>query len=264
MVAPHLTENAARRVIYDALDHKDLGDDNLIELSEMPSLIRDITAMEGMLYVYRNHLYENMVDEQQAIDEGRYNPDGHYHEMGNDTMMQALLALNEPSMVIADKMKAGNPAVTLVLPVFDKNDFPIHAVIGFYNNQGINGNYEKRPHIAVTFYGHEYDDDGGRQGIVSIVNDAIEEGKVLYVDEKMRADLPVIAKGAPLGNITVPTLRKSVAQFQKEVKAFKEKNDLIYFDHKLYSLGLSQDGSVGLYKITVEEYFQSRREQEIS
>ena len=37
-------------------------------------------------------------------------------------------------------------------------------------------------------------------------------------------------------------------------------NDFISFDHKLYSLGRSADGSVGLYKITVEEFFQSKSE----
>lgn len=38
------------------------------------------------------------------------------------------------------------------------------------------------------------------------------------------------------------------------------KNDLIAFDHKLYSLGQDTDGNVALYKITVEEYFQSTAE----
>lgn len=38
------------------------------------------------------------------------------------------------------------------------------------------------------------------------------------------------------------------------------KNDAISFDHKLYSLGKMPDGVVALYKITVEEYFQSKTE----
>lgn len=38
------------------------------------------------------------------------------------------------------------------------------------------------------------------------------------------------------------------------------KNDRIAFDHKLYSLGQDTDGNVALYKITVEEYFQSTAE----
>ena len=34
------------------------------------------------------------------------------------------------------------------------------------------------------------------------------------------------------------------------------KNDLICYDHKLYALGKSTDGSIELYKITVEERYQ--------
>ncbi len=38
------------------------------------------------------------------------------------------------------------------------------------------------------------------------------------------------------------------------------KVDLISFDHKLYAIGTSNDGTVGLYKITVEEFYQSKTE----
>jgi len=38
------------------------------------------------------------------------------------------------------------------------------------------------------------------------------------------------------------------------------KNDLIMFDHKLYALGIDENGTIALYKITVEEYYQSKRE----
>lgn len=38
------------------------------------------------------------------------------------------------------------------------------------------------------------------------------------------------------------------------------KNDYISFDHKLYALGKSESGDIGLYKITVEEFFQSKSE----
>ena len=38
------------------------------------------------------------------------------------------------------------------------------------------------------------------------------------------------------------------------------KNDLIAFDHKLYSVGVNTNGDVALYRITVEEFYQSRTE----
>ena len=39
-----------------------------------------------------------------------------------------------------------------------------------------------------------------------------------------------------------------------------EATDNIVFNHKLYSLGASENGNIGLYKITVEEYYQSKKE----
>lgn len=38
------------------------------------------------------------------------------------------------------------------------------------------------------------------------------------------------------------------------------KNDLIAFDHKLYALGKNEKGEVALYRITVEDYFQSKKQ----
>lgn len=38
------------------------------------------------------------------------------------------------------------------------------------------------------------------------------------------------------------------------------KDDRISFDHKLYAFGIDTDGTVGLYKITVEEAFQSKKQ----
>ena len=43
-------------------------------------------------------------------------------------------------------------------------------------------------------------------------------------DTKKREDLSVIAKQAGLGDITEKSLTNSLAQFKKEVKAFREKN----------------------------------------
>ena len=224
-----LTEARAKNAIYEALDHADLRDDNLIGLSEIPDSISFPSGVYGNLYVYRNHLYENMVDEDRAKAEGRYNPNGHYHDTGEDLMEKALLALNNPSITIADQMNDGNPAMTLVLPVFDKNNLPIHAVISFYADEPINGVYKKRPHIAVTFYGHDYDvESSGRKSIIDVVTDAVNSGKVLSLDKNVRADLPVIAKRAPLGNITKSALEKNVARFQKFVNQFREQNKITY------------------------------------
>lgn len=101
-------------------------------------------------------------------------------------------------------------------------------MVSFYDRAYINGEQTKRPHIAVTFYGHDYDNDGGRKGLVDIITDAVENNAVLHLDKKARADLPLIAKRAPLGNVTSRTLQKSIAQFQREVNQFKGANKIDY------------------------------------
>ena len=68
--------------------------------------------------------------------------------------------------------------------MFDKTETPIHAVASFYDSTDINGRYEKRPHIVVTFYGHNYESEGGRMGIIDVVKNAIEKGNVLHMDKK--------------------------------------------------------------------------------
>lgn len=226
-----ITRAKAAEAVYEVLDHGDKGHDNLVLLGDMPRYIRELTGIEGDLYIYRNHAYENMVSEERAIEEGR--PGGkhaHYHDLGEETMVEAIMALEHPSVVISDQMKAGNPALSLILPVFGDNDAPIHAAVSFYEDTDINGSFAKRPHVAVTFYEHPYDQPAGSRyrGLVEIVQKAIDEGRILSVDKKIRADQPVMTERTSLGNIARSSLEKNVAQFRKEVNAFKEKNRINY------------------------------------
>ena len=46
---------------------------------------------------------DRILEEGKLSAEGRYDKNGHYHNLGEDLMEQAILALNNPSMIIADK-----------------------------------------------------------------------------------------------------------------------------------------------------------------
>lgn len=232
-----INEAGIRAALADVMDHGDAGDDNLVLLGDMPQYIQNISGINGDLYIFRNHAYENMVTEEQAEADGRIaktekeRRNQHFHGLGEETMVQAVLALEEPIITIADQGTFGNPALSMVLPVFDEQNHPIHAVVGFYANEPVNGVYKKRPHVAVTFYGHpyEYEEGSGRKTITDVVNAAVADNKVLDFDnKKMRADLTVIAQDTTLGNVTAPSLTKNVAQFQKNVKSFKDKNKINY------------------------------------
>lgn len=232
-----MTEASVKAALADAMDHGDVHNENVILLGDIPDYISNISGIEGDLYIFRNHAYENMVSKEQASKEGRIaktergRKNQHFHELGDVTMTQAILSLNNPLITIADKGEDGNPGLTLVLPVFDKNDNPIHAFVSFYADEPINGVHKKRPHIAVTFYGHpyEFEDGGGRKTITDVVQEAVNSGNVLDFDrKKLRADLPVIAQDTTLGNVTDSALKKRVSQFQKDVNRFKKDNKIYY------------------------------------
>lgn len=86
--------------------------------------------------------------EAQALEDGRIaktekgRRNQHFHGLGEDTMVQAVLALEHPLITIADKGTDGNPALSMLLPVFDGQDHPIHAVVSFYADEKINGSYK--------------------------------------------------------------------------------------------------------------------------
>lgn len=231
-----LTEYSAQVALYDALDHKDEGDDNLIRVSWLPSHITDLLGIQGEFYIYRNHAYENMVSKETAQDEGRYNENAHYHDLGVEQMTDALVSMNDPIMTIATSSKSGNPTIIMLLPIYGKNKAPLYAVMGFYENKKINGEFTKKPHIVLTIAERNYFESRGRTGIDDIVKSAVNQKRVLYYDKKKREYLSVIAKSAGLGDITEASLNESITRFKKEIKEFEEKNGTFTRRKRKYSL----------------------------
>ena len=200
----------------------------MIYVSEMPSYVTENYGIEGDFYIYRNHAYENMVSKERAIEEGRpitrNGKEIHFHQLGEERMESAILSINDPTMAISVKSKHGNPTVLMILPVDGSNGAPLYAVLSFYSNKEINGSFEKKPHIVLSVAEREFFETEGREGYLEIVKNAIKQGRVLGYNKKRGNDLSVIANPAGVGNITETFLRKNLAQFRKEVKAFKEKN----------------------------------------
>ncbi len=224
----YLTEYAVQTALYDSLDHADKGDDNLIRISSMPRYIVNLLGIDGDFFIYRNHAYENMVSEEQALEENRFDRKANYHNLGIETMTEAILSLEHPIMTIATKSKNGNPTVIMLLPVFGKNNTPLYSVLSFYSNKPINGDLSRKPHIVLTIHERNFFEDGGRAGISDVVKSAIADGRVLDFDKKRREDLSVIAKSAGLGNITEASLKESLSHFRKFVNTFREENRIAY------------------------------------
>ena len=225
---------AVYEAVQDALDHGDNGDDNLIKIGEIPPHISDISGVTGDFYVYRDHLYENMVDKERAIAEHRkterhgYKID--FHALGEDRIKDALLSLNKPLFTIAETGKDGNPELSMVLPVNDANGNPLYAVFGLYENRPVNGRHTNKPHIVLTISQREMV-NGSNKGLANrgkttteTITQAALNGRLLDVDIKNRDDYAVTAQTINLGSISQTSLEKNIARFKEQVKTFKEKN----------------------------------------
>lgn len=214
--------------LWDALDHADKGQDNLIRVGNMPHFVVNTLGIDGDFYIYRNHAYENMVSEKQAYDEGRYSAKSHYHDIGLDKMVEAIMSLENPVLTVATKTKDGNPAVIMVLPVMGKNKAPLYAMLIFYSNRDINGSYVRKPHVVLTVAERDYRESGGRVGLLDIVENAVKDRRVISFDKEKRDYLSVNTKATSLGIITEKSLEDNLAHYRKEIKAFKEKNKINY------------------------------------
>lgn len=228
-----LQEYEVQTALWDAMDHADRGDDNVIKLGRMPRYVRTLTGIDGDFYIYRNHAYENMATREQAEREGRPTRRGrqdiHFHGLGIYTMTEAILRTEDPLVTIWEKSKDGNPVISMVLPVKDADGAPLYAVMGFYTSNPINGKMNVRPHVLLTISNRPLFGEG-RRGTVEAINDAIAEKRILGMADikKVRANLTLTGQHTKLASVTVNALSQNVAQFQREVKQFRAKNKINY------------------------------------
>ena len=227
------SEQAVSTALYDALNEKATRQNQLIPVSIMPRYISETLGINGNIYIQRDHAYENMVSKAQAIQDGRptqhKGEEVHFHDLGVEKMTRAIMSINEPIMTISTKTKDGNPAVIMMLPEYGNNDAPLYAVLSFYSRKAISSeNREMRPHVVLTIAERNFFENGGRVGWDKLIRNAIKDGRVLDYNKKERGNLSEVAQPAGLGDITDASLKENLAQFQKEVKRFKEGNNIRY------------------------------------
>ena len=227
------SEQAVSTALYDALNEKATRQNQLIPVSIMPRYISEKLGINGDIYIQRDHAYENMVSKAQAIQDGRptqhKGEEVHFHDLGVEKMTRAIMSINEPIMTISTKTKDGNPAVIMMLPEYGNNDAPLYAVLSFYSRKAISSeNREMRPHVVLTIAERNFFENGGRVGWDKLIRNAIKDGRVLDYNKKERGNLSEVAQPAGLGDITDASLKENLAQFQKEVKRFKEGNNIRY------------------------------------
>ncbi len=229
-------EYAVSSAIWEALDHMDSGNDNLIKVGKIPNYINSLLGITGDFYIQRNHTYENTVSEEQAKNDGRYNKRAHYHNYGVEGMTEAMMSIEHPIMTIATKTNDGNPTVILILDKFGNNGAPLYAVLSFYSNKLINGQNVIKPHVILTIAERQWHSKNGRVGFDEIINNAINNKRVIDFDKNKRGDLSEVAQTTSLSSITVSSLKHNLTQFKKEINSYKEKNNISYQDRNTAQL----------------------------
>lgn len=229
----NFSEQAVSTALYDALSEKATRQNQLIPVSVMPRYISEKLGIGGDIYIQRDHAYENMVSKEQAIQDGRptqrKGENVHFYDLGVEKMTRAIMSINEPTMTISTKTKDGNPAVIMMLPEYGNNNAPLYAVLSFYSRKTISPeNRETRPHVVLTIAERNFFEEGGRYGWADVIKRAINEGTVIDFNKKERSSLSEVAQSVGLGDITDASLKKNLAQFQKEVKQFRESNNIRY------------------------------------
>ena len=86
----------------------------------------------------------------------------------------------------------------------------------------------RKPHVVLTVAERDYRENGGRVGLLDIVENAVKDRRVISFDKEKRDYLSVNTKATSLGIITEKSLEDNLAHFRKEIKAFKEKNKINY------------------------------------
>ncbi len=221
-----LQEWSVRSAVAEALDHKADRNNPLISLGGIPSVLSEIIGTNADLYIRANHVYENAVSKETAIQDGRIRKNAHYHNLGEETVIDAIMALENPAMLIADTMNE-NPTVVAILPVRSGENM-VYAALSFYSSDAINSDYTKRPHVVLTLSPIPSTGAGGRKNLTDTIARAVEERSIIFCDKKMTATLPVNAQNVNLGIVTDASVKNSLAQFQKNVKAFKGKYNIQY------------------------------------
>ncbi len=221
-----LQEWEVTSAVYEALERKRGRNEQLIRLGKLPGVLSELIGSEADIYARGNHLYENIVDRETAEREGRRRKGAHYHNLGVETVIDAILALEQPVMILNDPVNE-NPTVLAVLPVKAGED-AVYAAMSFYSAEQRNDRYEHRPHVVLTISPIPAVNTEGRKGLSDMIQKAASEKTILYLDKKMTAALPVNAQNVNLGIVTDASVRNSLAQFQKEVNRFKEKNKISY------------------------------------
>ena len=210
--------------VYTIRNEKAQRRQDLVKIGDMPKLYRDLFELTGDVFVSNEHLYQNMVSKATAIAEGRYkektdDDDGaDYHELGEEKVINAIEQFQDPMVIMESLKDFKEPRLVAILEEKGNDGENLIAVLELYSKQRAYGSEKEYSHVLITIY--------EKSSLPDYVGKTVEKGRVMHIKNGLPSD--TLARLQLSGDISKETLKKNVAQFNKKVKAFKEKNNIQY------------------------------------
>ena len=206
--------------VYTIRNEKAKRGHDLVKVGNMPTLYRELFGLRGDVYVSNEHLYQNMVSRATAEAEGRFKIDdsADYHELGEEKVINAIEQFQDPLAIMESLKDYDEPRLVAILDEKGNDGQNLMAVMELYAPLRPHGVSQLRNHVLITIY--------EKSSLPDYIEKTVDKGRVLHKKEgshlTRQADLQLV------GEMSNETLKKNVAQFNKKVKAFKEKNGIQY------------------------------------
>ncbi|MBP3634065.1 MAG: hypothetical protein J6J43_05790 [Oscillospiraceae bacterium] len=205
-------------VIYDIRHHSAERRKDLLKIGTMPRLYRRLFSLKGNVYVSSSHLYQNIVSKEEAIADGRWVEGADYHALGEPKVIEAILQSQDPMVLMESLKDYESPRLVAIVEEKGKDGLPLIVVTELYAKRTAFGEQQDRNHVLITVY--------EKTGLPDYVKNTLEKGRILHIKEGLSADTQASLQLA--GGISEEVLKQNVAQFNKKIKAFKEKNKINY------------------------------------
>ena len=208
------------QLLKDIRDSKISYEKGAYRLETIPPIYTQLFDVGDLdLTIAPRHSYNIMVTAEEAKAEGKYRKgySDHYHGLGPDGYMEAIDALDNPSVIMDARSngKKANPRIAMVIDT--KTNGQLLAVIDFYSDQRVVDDDGRRTHALLTIY--------GKDGIEEYVNKANDTGKILYINDKQGHSGATVQFGSDQSS---PAVDNNLIQFNEYVKRWKENRDIRY------------------------------------
>jgi len=162
--------------LNDVLHNTFNSTNNMVNFGETPNVLYNEFGFEHYpVLMNAKHVYSMMVSETKAKEDGRYNKDYHYHNLGLNRMKSLLSSTESAAMFIKSNNDPHNLDLVAVTNLYDKDGDNI-IVVYSPNKEG----YISCTPIDTNKMKSAY----GKQSINNYIQRAYNEGRILSINEK--------------------------------------------------------------------------------